>query len=1201
MRYSADKLAGIDLGRQGENLARTVEIDVSALLSRWPEAVISLLVKRKQDAEPYVANAHVVDGVLYWPITAADTASAGDGKVELRAVCGEVLAKSATGSTRVTASLTGNEAEPPEAAQGWVDQVIAAGGGAQASAEAAREAATEATASAESAEAAAEKALTARDEVEELASGARASAEAAQDSANAAGSSASAAKESDVNSKASEEAAATSAREAKASEEQAKASETAAREYAERADSARQSAKAAATDAHTDSESAKASEAVALNARSEAEEFSSGAHASAEAAKNSEEQAAASAAAVQEAESNVKVSETSATTSAREAGASAEQAKASETAAQESAERAETACQSAEAAATAAHTDRENTKASESAALNAQNEAETFATNSRTSAEAAKNSEERSSVAASAAQASETNAKASENAAAASEKNALTAEANAKASADAALASQEKAGASEIAASEAAECAETAAQKAETTAETAADEVRAGLLNDAQITFTSAWSSRQTVEQLCPEVEASGNPVQLPDLLGGHTLSVKHSFTPIQHFDWMKKNAATTQRTTTGAQLLDVSKARANGPHYGLNIRIEGEWVKIDGTANVKATGRYSFAILNVGQPELQGKGYAVACFGDGRIEGSYGLRNESESAVAVYATLSPDTAFSAAFQVMISAEAAGAWEPYTGGQAAPAPGYPQRLEDSLPEGEYCTPCTAPEGGYWRLSLDVPLGGVEGCADALEIDAYTGRYRVVRRTGVIVLDGSEGWSIGGKLREDGSDWYYQSNAKIADAPDASATPLLCDHYPANNISNSTANTGVAIIWQRVRVRWGAEGTTGDWRAQLAASPMTIRYALAQATITAEQAVRSNAAAGTALKPETMELTVPDPEHLCAVTGYDALKLMRCGKNLISQEHAMRGVYGYVLGADDLKKEPVFLVSGCTYTFSFDKAFLNRTHLYADKTSPEYDPKLMGYYAPGEKAKTFTFDRPTGWYQFHLYNTPTWTEQPFTRWQLEVGAAATEYEPYREEAVYSLAFPQTVYGGTADAETGETSASWRRFALDGTESWTAGTAGERTYFNCRLQADENLRPVSGGSINAAKGRQKCSHFALGNPYTEDADDCFWCYSVVSSPYPYLRLRSTAHFQDAAALKSYLAARFAEGNPVTVVYETAVPEQVQATGGQPIPALSGVNTLTTSADSLTVRGREDLRRTVASLRRRIAALESAAVNE
>lgn len=141
MRYSADKLSGIDLGRQGENLARTIEIDVSTLLSQWPEAVISLLVKRKHDVDPYVANTEVRNGVLYWPITAADTASAGDGKVELRAVCGEVLAKSATGSTRVTASLTGNETDPPEAAQGWVDQVLEAGAGVQDSARQAEDAA----------------------------------------------------------------------------------------------------------------------------------------------------------------------------------------------------------------------------------------------------------------------------------------------------------------------------------------------------------------------------------------------------------------------------------------------------------------------------------------------------------------------------------------------------------------------------------------------------------------------------------------------------------------------------------------------------------------------------------------------------------------------------------------------------------------------------------------------------------------------------------------------------------------------------------------------------------------------------------------------------------------------------------------------------------------------------------------------------
>ena len=35
--YNAEKLTSIDLGRQGENMARTVEIDVSSMLAQWPE------------------------------------------------------------------------------------------------------------------------------------------------------------------------------------------------------------------------------------------------------------------------------------------------------------------------------------------------------------------------------------------------------------------------------------------------------------------------------------------------------------------------------------------------------------------------------------------------------------------------------------------------------------------------------------------------------------------------------------------------------------------------------------------------------------------------------------------------------------------------------------------------------------------------------------------------------------------------------------------------------------------------------------------------------------------------------------------------------------------------------------------------------------------------------------------------------------
>lgn len=120
-----DKLSSIDLGRQGENLARTIEIDVNSILEKWPDAEITLLVKRKGDTEPYPAETSVENGILYWPVTLVDTANAGEGKIEIHAVSGEVIAKSVIATIRVSACLAGTETgEVPEAAQGWVDSLL---------------------------------------------------------------------------------------------------------------------------------------------------------------------------------------------------------------------------------------------------------------------------------------------------------------------------------------------------------------------------------------------------------------------------------------------------------------------------------------------------------------------------------------------------------------------------------------------------------------------------------------------------------------------------------------------------------------------------------------------------------------------------------------------------------------------------------------------------------------------------------------------------------------------------------------------------------------------------------------------------------------------------------------------------------------------------------------------------------------------
>ena len=138
MTYRADEIMNVDLGVQGENLARTIEFDMTTFLQKWPDANISLLVKRKRDTQPYVAVTNLKNNILYWPVTAADTEFAGEGKLEIRVMSGDVIAKSATGKFTVQPSMVGSEANTPEASQGWVNQVLAAGSEAAASAASAK-------------------------------------------------------------------------------------------------------------------------------------------------------------------------------------------------------------------------------------------------------------------------------------------------------------------------------------------------------------------------------------------------------------------------------------------------------------------------------------------------------------------------------------------------------------------------------------------------------------------------------------------------------------------------------------------------------------------------------------------------------------------------------------------------------------------------------------------------------------------------------------------------------------------------------------------------------------------------------------------------------------------------------------------------------------------------------------------------------
>lgn len=123
MKYDVTKGGYILLGRCGENLARTVEIDVSEYLVEYPGAVVTLLHRRHGESGIYPVAAELRDGCIVWQPTSADTAIVGDGEAEVRVTVDGVLAKSKILSTMVDNSLTGQETDAPEPGMDWVGKI----------------------------------------------------------------------------------------------------------------------------------------------------------------------------------------------------------------------------------------------------------------------------------------------------------------------------------------------------------------------------------------------------------------------------------------------------------------------------------------------------------------------------------------------------------------------------------------------------------------------------------------------------------------------------------------------------------------------------------------------------------------------------------------------------------------------------------------------------------------------------------------------------------------------------------------------------------------------------------------------------------------------------------------------------------------------------------------------------------------------
>lgn len=147
-------------------------------------------------------------------------------------------------------------------------------------------------------------------------------------------------------------------------------------------------------------------------------------------------------------------------------------------------------------------------------------------------------------------------------------------------------------------------------------------------------------------------------------------------------------------------------------------------------------------------------------------------------------------------------------------------------------------------------------------------------------------------------------------------------------------------------------------------------------------------------------------------------------------------------------------------------------------------------------------------------------------------------------------------------------------------LDGTEKWGFYNSYGVFYISVDKYANsmKNIAPIS----NFYKG-------VLGFSSIQNAQ------VGVSGGIPgWLFGIKDERFETISAFSSYLAAQYAAGTPVQVCYKLATPTPFTATGAQPIPALAGVNTVLTDADSANVTGRADPIKRIADLEAAVASI-------
>lgn len=196
------------------------------------------------------------------------------------------------------------------------------------------------------------------------------------------------------------------------------------------------------------------------------------------------------------------------------------------------------------------------------------------------------------------------------------------------------------------------------------------------------------------------------------------------------------------------------------------------------------------------------------------------------------------------------------------------------------------------------------------------------------------------------------------------------------------------------------------------------------------------------------------------------------------------------------------------------------------------------------------------------------------ERTCTNLQITLGTTApTTYAPYTGQTA-TITLPHTIYGGTVDAVTGEGQETRALLTLTGTERIYKRDKYNLFEINLALPVSVPTSTVVASHWSGTKTANTNALYAENRNINVGLNTC--------------------GFDTVDDLKSYLAAQYAAKTPVQIAYKLATPVPFTATGAQPIPALPGVNTVLTDADSVTVTGRADPIKRITDLEDAVASM-------